>query len=168
MVGSFPPHACHHANASISALQCAPLFSLALKQNHWIIDHLRKLSFTIWIILHYFIKNVTIKRKSPKQMQNGQFSLWIFLGLRRSWDFKHLQTSSNRTAESQAFRPPISPSKPQEQRRIKRWNICAMVKSRYIMVIPPLIGNPGILAMGIETPTIGLMTIPYYMEIMGV
>ena len=33
------------------------------------------------------------------------------------------------------------------------------------MVIPPLIG---ILIMGIQTPTIGLMTIPYYMEIMGV
>ena len=33
------------------------------------------------------------------------------------------------------------------------------------MVIPPLIG---ILIMGIKTPTIGLMTIPYYMEIMGV
>ena len=33
------------------------------------------------------------------------------------------------------------------------------------MVIPPLIG---ILIMGISTPTIGLMTIPYYMEIMGV
>ncbi len=33
------------------------------------------------------------------------------------------------------------------------------------MVIPHLIG---ILVMGIKTPTIELMTIPYYMEIMGV
>ena len=45
--------------------------------------------------------------------------------------------------------------------------ICAMVKSRVLlgMVIPPV---TGILVMGIKTPTIGLMTIPYYMEIMGV
>ena len=33
------------------------------------------------------------------------------------------------------------------------------------MAIPPLIGNP---YNGYITPTIGLMTIPYYMEIMGV
>ena len=41
--------------------------------------------------------------------------------------------------------------------------MCAMVKSRVLlgMVIPPLIG---ILIMGIKTPTIGLMTVPYYME----
>ncbi len=31
------------------------------------------------------------------------------------------------------------------------------------MVIPPLIGNP---FTGYKTPTIGLMTIPYYMELM--
>ena len=47
-------------------------------------------------------------------------------------------------------------------------NICAMVKVVAILGmgnLPPLIG---ILIMGISTPTIGLMTIPYYMEIMGV
>ena len=46
-------------------------------------------------------------------------------------------------------------------------SMCARVKSCYIgdKVIPPLIG---ILLMGIQTPTIGLMTIPYYIEIVGV
>ena len=47
--------------------------------------------------------------------------------------------------------------------------ICARVDQLLIcgMVIPPLIGNPFI--VGIKTlTTIGLMIIPYYMEIMGV
>ena len=43
-----------------------------------------------------------------------------------------------------------------------------MVKSRYIgdKLIPPLIGNP--YNMYINPYGLGLMTIPYYMEIMGV
>ncbi len=44
--------------------------------------------------------------------------------------------------------------------------ICAMVKSRYIGDGHPTFNrNP---YNGYITPTIGLMTIPYYMEIMGV
>ncbi len=43
---------------------------------------------------------------------------------------------------------------------------CAMVKSRYIGDGHPTFNrNP---YNGYKTPTIGLMTIPYYMEIMGV
>ena len=42
-----------------------------------------------------------------------------------------------------------------------------MVKSRYIGDGHPTF-NDGILIMGILTPTIGLMTIPHYMEIMRV